>query len=201
MKTDQFYDFIIKVQAIAKIGKTFSKDQYALDNYKQLETLSTSMLQSFTSVKFDRPNYFSRDIYPTPNVSVRVVIFNDSREILLIKEASDGGYMLPGGWCDLYESPKQAAISEVKHEAGVDIEIVKLVGIINRTPNKGVLSVPEYAIIFLGQLKGDFGPTNHETSDVNFFDYEKLPTLSPKVTTKEVRQMILASLNNEMIFD
>lgn len=32
-----FYDYIIEVLTISKIGKLFSKDPYALENYDKLE--------------------------------------------------------------------------------------------------------------------------------------------------------------------
>ena len=43
MKYQEFYDFVVKVHSIAKIGLTFSKDPYAIDNYKELNDLSREM--------------------------------------------------------------------------------------------------------------------------------------------------------------
>ena len=158
MDDKYFYDFLIKIQAISKIGLVFSKDPYALTNYQEINDLSTKYLEDFTNVKFDRPNYFERNIYPTPNVSVRTVIFNeDKTKVLLVREAAFGEYSLPGGWSDLYDSPSQTAINECKQEAGADIEIVRLVGIMNRTPFKQPTSVPEYVVIFEAKLKGELG--------------------------------------------
>ena len=69
MDSKQIYDFVLKVQSIAKIGLKYSKDPYAISNYTELNELSIKFLEEFMEVKFDRPNYFERDIYPTPNVS------------------------------------------------------------------------------------------------------------------------------------
>ena len=103
MDSKHFYDFLIKIQAISKIGLVYSTDPYAITNYKEINDLSTRFLEEFTEVNFDRPNYFARDIYPTPNVSVRTVIFNEERtKILMVKEANLQAYSLPGGWADLY---------------------------------------------------------------------------------------------------
>ena len=44
MEKKQFYDFIVKMQAISKIGLLFSKDEYAIDNYRQINDLSEKML-------------------------------------------------------------------------------------------------------------------------------------------------------------
>ena len=51
MDSKQIYDFILKVQSISKIGLVYSKDPYALTNYKELNDLSTKFLEDFLEVK------------------------------------------------------------------------------------------------------------------------------------------------------
>lgn len=196
-----FYDFIVKVHAIAKIGLTYSTDDYALANYKEIQDLSKQMLESFLDIDFERPSYFKRDIYPTPNVSVRTIVFNDLGQVLLVKEAKDGAYSLPGGWADLYESPAEAAIKECRQEAGANVKITRLVGILNRTPIKGPLGIPEYMVVFEGKLIGPLLEHEFETTEANFFDCDKLPNLSRKVSAAEVDKMIDAARNGQVIFD
>ncbi len=197
-----FYDFLLKAQSIAKIGLKFSTDPYALANYKDLETMSMDMLEHFSEISFERPNYFARDIYPTPNISVRTCIFSsDRKKVLLVKEASDGLYSLPGGWCDLYESPKQAAIKECLQEAGARVEITRLAALINRTPFKNPTSVPEYALVFEATLIGELSDHEYETTEVGFFDLEQLPPFSRKVTTPEMLRVIRAAALKETIID
>jgi len=196
-----FYDFIVKVHAIAKIGLTYSTDAYALANYKEIQDLSKQMLESFLDIDFERPSYFKRDIYPTPNVSVRTIVFNDVGQVLLVKEAKDGAYSLPGGWADLYESPTQAAIKECRQEAGANVEITRLVGVLNRTPIKGPLAIPEYMVVFEGKLLEPLFEHEFETTDVGFFDCDKLPNISRKVSRDEVLKMIDAARSGHVIFD
>ena len=97
MTYNEFYDFVVKVHSIAKIGLTYSKDPYSTDNYKELNELSKQMLENFMNVKFDRPNMFTKDVYPTPNVSCRTLIVNSKNEVLLVKEANTNTWSLPGG--------------------------------------------------------------------------------------------------------
>lgn len=202
MDAKQIYDYILKIQSIAKIGLVHSKDPYAITNYHEINRLSLEMLENFLEVKFDRPNYFKRDIYPTPNISVRTVIFNENKtKVLMVREASQQAYSLPGGWCDLYDSPKQTAINECMQEAGADIEIIRLVGVMNRTPFKSPTSIPEYVLVFEAKLIGELHEHEYETDDVDFFDIENLPKLSPKVSEKEVLRMILSSKDGLTIFD
>ena len=202
MDSKQIYDFIIKVQSIAKIGLKYSKDPYAISNYTELNNLSIQFLEDFMEVKFDRPNFFERDIYPTPNVSVRTVILNKDRsKVIMVREASTHTYSLPGGWADLYDSPSDTARNECLQEAGANIDIVRLVGVLNRTPFKSPTSIPEYVVIFEAKLVGDLHEHEYETDDVGWFKIDELPELSPKVTREEVMKMIDASVNGKTIFD
>lgn len=207
-KFDQYYDFIIKVLSIAKIGKVFSKDPYALDNYNELEKLSMKELENFEHIKFDRPDLFTREIYPTPSISVRTCVFNEENKVLMVREFPEERYSLPGGWCDLYDAPSEAAKAECEQEAGAKIKNLKLIGILNRTPFKifpaGTplhKSVPEYVIIFKAELDGKLKEHLFETDAVGFFDVENLPPLSYKVCEGEVKKMILAAKNDKVIFD
>ena len=202
MDSKELYDYIIKIQSIAKIGLVFSKDPYAITNYQQINDLTIEMLEKLLEIEFHRPNYFSRDIYPTPSVSVRAVILNDKRDkALFVRESNTGTYSFPGGWADLYDSPAQTARNESSQEAGAEIEITRLVGVLNRTPFKTGVHLPEYLIVFEGKLKGELHEHEYETDDVAWFSLDELPTLSRKVAKEEIARIITAIKNNETIFD
>lgn len=202
MDSKFIYDFLIKIQSIAKIGLTYSKDPYAITNYNEINNLSKAFLEDFENVKLDRPNYFEKDIYPTPNVSVRTVILNNERtKVLMVREANLGTYSLPGGWADLYDSPSQTAKNECSQEAGADIEVVRLVGILNRTPFKTSASIPEFVIVFEGKLIGKLHEHEYETDDVGWFDIDKLPPISRKTSQEELLRMIIAAKDKQTIFD
>lgn len=201
MESKEFYDFLIKVQSIAKIGLKYSKDPYAIDNYNQINELTKEMLEKFLEVKFDRPNFFIRDIYPTPSITTRTVILNEKNEILLVKESKEENYSLPGGWCDLYDSPSVASKNEVSQEAGKEIELVRLVGVLNRTPFLFDTSIPEYVIFFLANITKDLNTHTYETSDVAFFPLDHLPLMSHKTSHHELSRILEAIKNGETIFD
>lgn len=202
MDSKYFYDFLIKVQSIAKIGLKFSKDPYAITNYQEINDLSTKFLEDFQNVDLNRNNYFERDVYPTPNISVRTVIFNeDKSKVLLVREAVSHEYSLPGGWCDLYDSPSTAGKNECLQEAGAEVEMVRLIGITDRTPYKNKTSVPEYVVIFEGKIKKMHEDHEYETDDVQFFDINNLPTLSRKSSKEEFMRFVQAGLDGTTIFD
>ena len=202
MDSKELYDYILKIQSIAKIGLVFSKDPYAITNYNQINDLTLEMLEKLMEMEFHRPNYFSRDIYPTPSVSVRSVILNENRDkVLMVRECNSGTYSFPGGWADLYDSAGQTAINESSQEAGADIEIVRLVGVLNRTPFKSSVSVPEYLVVFEAKLKGQLHEHEYETDDVNWFPLDNLPTMSRKVAKEEIDRILDAVKTGKTIFD
>ena len=202
MDTKELYDYILKIQSIAKIGLVFSKDPYAITNYQQINDLTIEMLEKLMEIQFNRPNYFSRDIYPTPSVSVRAVILNEKRDkVLMVRESNSGTYSFPGGWADLYDSPGQTAINESSQEAGADIELVRLVGVLNRTPFKTGVHVPEYLVVFEAKLKGQLHEHEYETDDVNWFSLNELPPMSRKVAKQEIDRIIDAVIEQKTIFD
>lgn len=201
MKYEEFYDFVVKVHSIAKIGMTYSTDPYALDNYNELNKISKEMLEKFMDVKFDKPSMFTKDVYPTPNISVRTVIVKNNN-ILLVQEANSGLWSIPGGWADLYDSPKTSAFNEVKQECGVEPKITRLIGVIERTPHKSNQNVPEYVLIFEGEIScEDFSKHCYETLDVKFFDIDKLPDMSKKLSSDEIKIILDAYKNKKVIFD
>lgn len=202
MENREFYDYLIKIQSIAKIGLVFSKDPYALTNYQQINDLTTEMLEYFMMVKFDRPNYFSRDIYPTPSITVRTAILSEDRQkALFVKETKSQNYSFPGGWADLYDSATQTAKNEALQEAGANIEIVRLLGILNRTPFKTNAIVPEYLILFEAKLVGELQEHEYETDEVRWFYLDQLPAISRKMCMEEFDKIIDAIKNGKTILD
>ena len=202
MKYEEFYDFVVKVHSIAKIGLTYSKDPYAIDNYEELNRISKEMLEKFMEVKFDKPSMFTKEVYPTPNISVRTLIGNGKNQILLVREANTGFWSFPGGWAELYDSPKEAAYNEVVQETGVKPEITRLIGVLNRLPHKTDKPVPEYVIIFEGKVNDDdYSKHCHEITDVKFFDITNLPEMSKKLSKEELDMIFDAYKNNKVIFD
>jgi 8-oxo-dGTP diphosphatase len=201
-KNQSFYEFIMKVQAISKVGLTYSKDAYALENYQELSDLSTKMLKSFTKLNFSRPQYFERDLYPTPNVSVRMIILNQKQEVLLVKEKVDKGYTLPGGWADLFESPVEAIRKECMQEAGADVKVSHLTGVYHFDFEHHGQAQSQYVMVFKGTLNAPLKPFGHEILDVKFFPINQLPKqLSFKIERADLIKMISDAQKGETFFE
>lgn len=178
--------FIVKVLSIAKIGLKYSKDNYALENYQELETLGIEMLDNIASNEISE-NIFVNDVYPTPNLSVRVIIVNKDNEVLFVKEKPEGKWGVPGGWCDLFISPRKNAEKEVFEEVGINIETKELLAIFNREqyrkPN-AILS--DYVIYFKAEYNSEEIDVGFEVSKAKFYNMDDLPVLSTNNTKEEL---------------
>lgn len=122
-----------EIQSIAQAGLTYSKDVYDLERFEQLRNLSIEIIASHTELdKKIIKNLFANDTgYQTPKVDIRAVVFKENK-ILMVKENTDGGWSLPGGWGDVGFSPAEVAVKEVREEAGFDVEPIKLIGVLDK---------------------------------------------------------------------
>ncbi len=89
-------------------------------------------------------------------VGVDIIVARKGK-VLLIKRSTDpdkGMYAVPGGYLDRGESVEDAAKREVKEETGLDVEIVKFVGIRSH-PNRyrQIVEIAYIAKVFSGNEK------------------------------------------------
>lgn len=198
----EWNQFLSKLLSISKIGLKFSKDPYALENYQELQDL-VLLQANEVNQPIDIVKLYPKDTYPTPNVSVRIMIFNEKNELLMVQEKTDGGYAVPGGWCEVFESARQNAVKEVKQEAGLDVEIVRLLAVMQRELYKSKPTmISEYVFYFLAEVKGGTLAYNHELLDIGYFDYNALPVLSFKTSKRELEiAMDVLKHHKEVYFD
>ena len=71
--------------------------------------------------------------YATPKVDVRAAAFRDDGALLMVREANDGRWSLPGGWADVNQSPREAILREVREESGFEVAIRKLAAVFDRS--------------------------------------------------------------------
>lgn len=66
--------------------------------------------------------------------SAGIIIENDNGEALILKANYKKYWSFPGGWIEDEQTPSEAAIRELKEEAGIDVSIdsLKLIQVVNR---------------------------------------------------------------------
>lgn len=181
----EWNEYLMRVLSISKIGQRYSKDDYALENYRELEKISLTMLNNYTKPALTQ-NIFEREVYPTPNASVRCLILHDNR-LLMVQEKDDLGWAVPGGWCEVFLSLSLNAQKEVLEETGYQVKPGRLLAVFQREKYKNYPTlVSEYCFYLTAEIIGGKPNGNHEVLGVDFFPLNQLPELSRKNTTSEL---------------
>lgn len=184
-----------RFQAVAQNGLAHYKDPYDRERYEEIRRLAADMMATGGELDDSLPilDHFKTEVgYATPKIGVRAAVFDQER-ILLVRERKDGHWALPGGWVEVGDAPSVAAIREVKEESGYDVVVKKLAALYDQDLEKhGHPPMPfhVYTVFFVCELCGGAALESLETSEVEFFEEDKLPQLSlPRNTPVQVKHM------------
>ncbi len=113
--------------------------------------------------------------YVTPKVAVGAVVGNDKGEILLVQRSDSGVWLYPTGWADVGYSAPEVVVKEVKEETGIEVEVVKLIAVLDGM-RAGMGRIPFYSLVFLcQQTGGELQAHPLECADVGWFARDALP--------------------------
>ncbi|CRL46560.1 RNA pyrophosphohydrolase [Sodalis glossinidius str. 'morsitans'] len=122
-----------RIQAIAQTGLTYAADAYDIKRYEQLRDIAGALFAQLSPT--DAQTFISafkqQEGYATPKVDTRALILRQGK-ILLVKEADDSAWSLPGGWADVGDRPSMAVCREVREETGLQVEATRLLGLWDR---------------------------------------------------------------------
>jgi len=119
---------------------------------------------------------------------------NETDEILLVKRSDDGAWSSVCGIIDPGEEPGDAAVRETLEEAGVVVEVERLVWMsVTDLVTYGNGDQTQYIdhTFRCRWVSGDPYPADGEASDVRWFDVQALPEM-PRVHAERV-QVALAN--------
>ena len=170
-----------KLQATAQTGLEFNTNEYDRERYTLIAEIAAELMSAHcdTPIKTFQKMFGEQYGYATPKVDVRVAAFRDGK-ILLVREAADGLWTMPGGWADVNDSPREAAEREALEESGFQVKATKLAAVYDRAkhPHEPPLPFHVYKMFFLCDILGGEATTSRETSEVSFFAPDALPPLS-----------------------
>jgi len=169
-----------EIQALAQTGLAFSRNVHEEERNRRLMALAAEMTGACGGL--DEASLLDRLLvqkgYATPKVDVRGAAVRDGR-ILLVREASDGRWCLPGGWADVGDSPVGAVVREIREESGFDVRTTKVAGVFDANRDGRPLELfHAFKIIFLCEITGGEATPSHETPEVAFFPPDAPPPLS-----------------------
>lgn len=179
---------VLRVRDIAQTGLAYTDDPFCRERYEELIELSRSLAGGFLDLPAEAllGQFVADTGYPTPKVEVRAGVFRKG-QVLLVQEAGDQRWALPGGWCDQPLSPGTNAVKEVLEETGLQVRAEKLAAIRDQSVQtyrpKRLEHV--YKLLFLcsdgeGELRGSL-----ETMAAAFHPVDELPPLSTGRTIAE----------------
>jgi len=122
--------------------------------------------------------------YPHPAVTVDVIVFTahaGNVEVLLIKRGEwphTGKWAIPGGFVEIDESLKRAALRELREETGVKAGVIEQLGAFghpDRDPRERVITVAYIALLPSDQLQIEAGS---DAADAGLFGIDELPELA-----------------------
>ncbi|AIR63237.1 ADP-ribose pyrophosphatase [Cedecea neteri] len=180
-----------KLNAIAQNGLTYAKDVFDKERYETLRDIAEDLLHSRFNIDSETLNPASESGYATPKTDVRAFVIRDGK-VLMVKEAEDGKWSLPGGWADVGDTPSAAVCREVREETGLEVKVTKLLGVWDRNLH-GHPPLPwhVYKLIFLCEETGGNLALSHESTDIGFFAINDLPELS---LTRIVPEELIVSM-------
>ncbi len=180
MSTTPWLDYTRRLASIAQIGLTYATDPYNRERYEHLRDMAVEMASAYSDgdPEVVRRLFTSEPGYPTPKVDVRGVVFREDK-VLLVREAADGLWTLPGGWADVGDTPRRAVEREIREESGFEARATKLLAVYDRD-NQGhpAYEFAIYKLFFQCEIVGGGPAISHETLDVGFFGRDELPDLS-----------------------
>ncbi|HVX46988.1 MAG TPA: NUDIX hydrolase N-terminal domain-containing protein [Mycobacteriales bacterium] len=190
----------IELAGLAQTGLAFAADRYDIARYQRLRELSAEILATLAS---SDPAKLLAALeldsgYATPHLDVRGTLFDGDR-VLLVQEASDGRWTLPGGWADPLDSPRAAVEREFAEEAGLAVRAERLAGVWDGSVSNGHSSGgAPFHIWKLFYLCTSIDPAatpraglDGETTDVGYFPIDDLPPLSTRrVNESQLRELL-----------
>lgn len=147
-----------ELRALAQMGLNYNTgDAYDHQRYQRLLELVSEFYALHTSLPDQiLLQRFQQEIGQiTPKVGVDAAIFDTQKRMLLVKRKDDLCWGLPGGWCDLNESPQQALQREVQEELSLKAEIGSLVNVFTRLPGDYASPHTSYHIVYLVHVSAE----------------------------------------------
>lgn len=180
-------EVVRELHAISSAGILYTKEPFDKERYIRLREIAAELLSEISEDSYTKiiQVFEANSGYQTPKLSTRSVVFNDSDEILLVKDY-DGKWVIPGGWCDYNKTIIENTKKEAFEEAGLTVEPYRLVGLFDhhKRNNPGSFFDCIHAFMLCRVIDGVFHQ-NLETTQSGYFSMNCLPELNDHKTSKE----------------
>jgi ADP-ribose pyrophosphatase YjhB (NUDIX family) len=179
-----------ELQAIAQTGLSYATDAFDRQRYEAIRAVAARIMAEAAGLDPVRVEalFAAEEGHATPKVGVRGAVFRGDGAILLVREASDGRWSLPGGWAEVDQSPSESVAREIREESGFEVAVHKLAAVYDqaRQPQPPLHPFHIYRLFFICEIIAGNARTSIETTEVGFFAENAIPPdLSPARTRPE----------------
>lgn len=195
-----------RLQAVAQNGLLYAENPHDRERYAVVRDVAAQLLADGAGADAAevRELLLRETGWATPKVDVRAAIF-EGESLLLVREADDGRWSLPGGYADVHESPGEAVAREVLEETGYLVRAERLLAVYDRSRHDHEPALPHavYILFFACRIVGGAPSPGFEARELAFFAADQLPELSrTRVTERQARRLIeLAATEAATEFD
>jgi ADP-ribose pyrophosphatase YjhB (NUDIX family) len=183
-----------EIQALAQTGLHYSPDDYHRERYRRLMDIAVEITSESANLPREAVQraFLAARGYATPKISVRGAVFRCGK-ILMVRDRSDDGWCMPGGWADVGDAPSAMVEREVLEESGLRVRAAHLIGVYDANNGIGQREVLHlYDLVFLCDDLGGEPRSSNETSAAGFFGLEEIPPLSSSRTSLRYLQAAFA---------
>lgn len=123
---------------------------------------------------------------PLIGIGATTLVFNEKNEILLNLRTDTNTWGIPGGSMELYETIEETAVRELKEEAGITANDLKLVSVLSGNdyyfeyPNGDKMCTVIVLFKVIG-YNGKIKVNDDESKKLEFFNINDLPEMESRV--------------------
>jgi ADP-ribose pyrophosphatase YjhB (NUDIX family) len=175
--SDRVAQIAADLVGIARTGRHYTKGEYDLARYEQIESLANELLalvDPHPQIRHERRGVIGPH---TPAIGVEAAIFEGDR-LLLARRADSGAWCIPGGMADFGEPPSAVAVREAREETGLEIRPIRLTGVFDSR----IFGTREgwhfYNLLFECEPIGGALTTSDETTELRWVTEPEAGTLA-----------------------
>ena len=194
-QTPRWIGWAREIFSLSQAGLTYTKNPFDRARYERLQQITAEMIASETELDLQSvlTSFSMQAGYATPKIDVRAAVVKEGK-ILMVQEAADSMWAMPGGWADLGDAPGSVAEREVQEESGFQVKAEKVIAVMDANRIQPLEFYHAYKIIFLCMLLGGEARPSNETLAVDFFAPDQLPPLSIYRTNESMLAEVFAHL-------
>ncbi len=188
MEREPWLQWAMELQSLAQAGLHYSPNVFDQERYTRIREIAAEMAAHQAQIPLPTVQtlFCGETGYQTPKLDTRAAIF-DGERILLVHE-KDGRWSLPGGWVDVWLSIGENTAKEVREEAGLEVEPLRVIAVQQREKhNQPVYAWGVIKVFMECKLLGGSFAANSETTESGWFSLDELPPLArEKVTAEQI---------------